>query len=131
MGPRRIDRLNSLLKEVISEVIHKEVKNPHLPPLITVTRVEITKDLQHAKVFISVIGEKEKKSLAVSILQQAHGFIRSHASKKVTMRFFPELSFYIDESVETQIHMEMLIAKIQKEREEREASNNTTGASDE
>lgn len=119
MVSHRIDRLNSLLKEVISDVIHKEIKNPSFPKLVTVTEVSITKDLQHAKVYISVIGPGNSKALAVSVLQKAAGFIRSHASKKVTLRFFPELTFYIDESLDKQLEMESLIDKVQKEREGR------------
>lgn len=56
MAVKRTDRLNSLLKEVISEVIRKDVRNPHVNELVTVTRVNISRDLRHAKVFISVIG---------------------------------------------------------------------------
>ncbi len=56
MAVKRTDRLNSLLKEVISEVIRREVRNPHVNELVTVTRVQISKDLHYAKVYISVIG---------------------------------------------------------------------------
>jgi ribosome-binding factor A len=120
MGHRRLDRLNSLLKEVISDVIRTEVKNPHLSPLFTVTEVDITKDLQHAKVYISVIGSKQEKTKTLAILQSAAGFIRSIATKQIVIRYFPELTFLLDESLEKQIHMEELLYKIRKEREERE-----------
>lgn len=120
MGAKRVDRLNSLLREVISEVIHKELKNPKVPQLITVTRVEITSDLQHAKVFISVIGDQAAKSQGVVALQSAAGFIAHHASKKVVMRYFPELKFYLDDSVDKQMQIENIITKIQAEREARE-----------
>jgi ribosome-binding factor A len=120
MGPRRLDRLNSLLKEVISDVIRKDIKNPHLTSLITITDVEITKDLQHAKVFVSVIGTKEEKKQTLLILQSASSFIRVSASKQVVMRYFPDLVFHLDESVEKQMHIEDIISKIQKERNERE-----------
>lgn len=116
---RRIERLNSLLKEVLTEVIRKEVKNPHLSPLFTVTRVEISKDLQHAKVYISVIGDDETKKKALAVLQSARGFIAKHAFKEVTMFHFPELNFILDESVEQQMHIESLISKIQAERKSR------------
>jgi ribosome-binding factor A len=120
MAVNRTDRLGSLLKEVISDVILREVKNPHLPSLLTVTSVEITKDLRQAKVFISVIGDPAKKALAIATLNQAAGFIAARASKQVVMRYFPELSFLLDDSVETQGRMQDLIAEIQEEREKRE-----------
>jgi ribosome-binding factor A len=120
MAVKRTDRLNSLLKQVISDVIHKEVKNPHLPPLLTITGVEITSDLQHAKVYVSVIGSPTIKAQAIATLQQASGFISTRASKQVVLRFFPHLTFLIDETVEKQGHMEDLIQEIQKERSARE-----------
>lgn len=120
MSGRRIERINSLLKEVISEVIRKEVKNPRLPQLITVTHVDVTKDLRHAKVFVSVIGEEAVKAEAIEVLQSASGFIAVHASKQVVMRYFPELTFVLDDSIDQQMRIDRLISDIQAERELRE-----------
>jgi ribosome-binding factor A len=117
---RRVERLNSLLKEVISSVIRKDVKNPHLPKLIAITHVDITKDLRHAKVYVSVIGDEAVKKEAIHVLQSAAGFIGVHASKKVVMRYFPELTFHIDETVDKQSRIEEIIGKIEKERRARE-----------
>ncbi|MCB1119463.1 MAG: ribosome-binding factor A, partial [Chlamydiia bacterium] len=58
MTVKRTDRLNTLLREVISDVIRKEIRNPKVSELLTVTRVEITKDLKFAKVYISVIASE-------------------------------------------------------------------------
>ena len=74
---RRIQRLNSLLKEVISDVIRAEVKNPHLPKLITITHVEVTKDLHHAKVYVSVIGDEKTRQEALNALQSAWALLES------------------------------------------------------
>lgn len=120
MAPKRTDRLNSLLQVVISEVIRKDVRNPHVGEFVSITSVEITKDLQHAKVYISVIGTDEQKARAVSALQSAAGFIAVHSSKKMTIHHFPELTFKLDDSVEKQMRIENVIHKIQKERGERE-----------
>jgi ribosome-binding factor A len=117
---RRVQRLNSLLKQVISDVIRKEVKNPHLPKLITITHVEITKDLRHAKVYVSVIGDEKAKQEACQALQSASGFIGVHASKEVMMRYFPALTFILDDTVDKQIRIEELIYQIEKERQARE-----------
>src|SRR4051794_5079499 len=106
---QRTDRLNSLLKEVISEVIRREVRNPHVNELLTVTRVEITKDLHYAKVFISVIGTPAQKEETLSALQSAAGFIAVNASQKVRMRYFPALNFKIDDSVEKHIRIQKLL----------------------
>lgn len=123
MAKQRTDRLNSLLKEVISDVIRKDVRNPHVKELLTVTRVEITKDLHYAKVFISVIGNEAEKEETLQALQTAAGFIAVNASKKVVMRYFPELTFKLDDSVDKHMRIEKLLGEITNERESR--SNDT------
>ncbi len=119
MVKNRVARLNSLLKEVISEVIHQDVKNPHVNRFVSVASVDISKDLQHAKVYISVIGTKEEKALTIRALTSAAGFIAVNASKKVTMRYFPALTFKLDESVDQQMHINSLLGQIHKEQESR------------
>ncbi len=119
MAIQRTDRLNSLLKEVISDVIRKDVRNPHVKGLITVTRVEITKDLHYAKVYISVIGSEEEKAESLKALQTAAGFIAVNSSKKVVMRYFPELTFKLDDSVDKHMRIEKILGEISHERESR------------
>lgn len=119
MTKQRTSRLNSLLKEVISDIIRKEVSNPHVNELVTVTRVDITKDLRHAKVYISVIGSAAQKEETLAALQSAAGFIAVQASKEVVMRFFPALSFVIDDSVEKHMRIEELLHKIATEKDTR------------
>lgn len=120
MSKKRVDRLNSLLKEVISDVIRKEVKNPHVNEFITVTRVDITTDLHYAKVYISVIGSETEKQETLSALNSAAGFIAVNSSKKVVMRYFPTLTFILDDSVEKQMRIEELLHKISDERSTRD-----------
>lgn len=119
MVVKRTDRLNSLLKEVISEVIKREVRNPHVNELVTVTRVQISKDLRHAKVFISVIGTEQEKGETIDALTSAAGFIAVNSSQKVVLRYFPELKFKLDDSVDKHMRIEELLTKISKERETR------------
>ncbi len=119
MAVKRTDRLNSLLKEVISEVIRQDVRNPHVTELVTVTRVQISKDLRHAKVYISVIGSEQAKIETIEALNSAAGFIAVHSSQKVVMRYFPELVFRLDDSVDKHMRIEQLINKINQERETR------------
>lgn len=113
--PERVDRLNSLLKEVISETIKKDAKNPHISELISITRVSVTKDLHHAKVYVSVIGDKKVKDDTIAALNSASGFIAVNSSKKVTMHYFPDLVFMLDDSVEKHMRIEELLKKIKEE----------------
>jgi ribosome-binding factor A len=125
MATRRTERLNSLLKEVISEVIHRDIHHVEgIDMFITITRVDITEDLMHAKVYISVIGKDKDKKRALMLLKEKAGRIARMASKKVVMRLFPVLEFLFDEGLEKQLKMEDLFQKISKEREGRTSQDN-------
>jgi ribosome-binding factor A len=122
MSSRRILRLNNLLTEVISETIHKEVKNPHVGSFVSVSRVEISPDLRHARVFISMLGSDEQKRETLEALRSAAGFIAVRSSKKVTMRFFPELHFHLDDSVDKWMRIEQIMQDIHKSDAEQRAA---------
>ncbi len=119
MVKKRIERLNSLLKEVISEVVMRNVRNPRVNQLVTITRVDISNDLQHAKVYISVIGPDLEKEQTLEALQSAAGFIAVHASKKVVMRYFPALTFRLDTSVDQHMRIDALLGQIHDEQKAR------------
>lgn len=119
MTKQRTERLNSLLREVIAGVIRTEVRNPKIPQLLSVTRVEITKDLSFAKVYISFIGDAINTQEAIHALQSASGFIGSAASKQVIMRTFPTLKFVLDDTVSKQMRIEELLANINAEEQNR------------
>lgn len=114
----RIDRINSLLREVISDVIRQQVKNPHVSSLITVTLVETSKDLHHATVHISVIGDKAVKNETMKALHQSAGFIAQASSKEVRLPYFPNLHFKLDEGVDKHERIEELLRGIEKEKED-------------
>lgn len=119
MAKDRIARLNSLLKEVIAEVIQRDVRNPHVHRLASVTSVDVSKDLHHAKVYISVIGTPPEKQATIAALQSAAGYISILASKKVVMRYFPALIFKLDESVEKQMTIDAKLEQIHAEEQSR------------
>ena len=123
MSDMRVKRLNSLLKEVINEVVRNDVRNPHVSELTSITEVDITKDLRHAKVYISVIGSDLEKEATLEALQSAAGFISVLASKKVVMRHFPALTFKLDTTVDKQMRIDSLLEKIHDEQEQRDDDN--------
>src|SRR5262245_58085308 len=116
MKKNRLSRVNSLLKEVIFEVIQKDVRNPHVNTFISVTEVDTSADLHHAKVYISMIGTDAEKAKVLAAIQTAAGFIAVHASEKVKLRYFPSLTFYLDTAAEEHMKIEKLLADIEKER---------------
>lgn len=120
---RRTHRLNSLLKEVISEVVRKDVGHPKVSSLVTVTAVDITKDLTLAKVHISVIGTEQEKQETIQALQSAAGYIAVLASKKVVLRHFPSLTFKLDDSVDKHIRINSILQDIEQEKQQRAPSS--------
>ncbi len=120
---KRTDRLNSLLKEVISEVIIRDVRNPKVHTLITVTAVDVSKDLHNANVYISVIGSDQDKKQTLQALRSAAGYISSLASKKVVLRYFPHLTFVLDEGVDAHLQIDAVLQKIHDEEQQRNTSH--------
>lgn len=116
-------RLNSLLKEVISEVITKEVKNPDVSTFVTVTEVEITSDSHHAKVFISVLGNAEEKKKTLEALESGAGYIAVRASKKVVLRIFPSLTFFLDTSLDKHFRIDEILQDIHEREKKRTSSD--------
>ncbi len=124
MSSMRVVRLNSLLKEVISEVLRRDIHHVEnvSADLVTVTSVEITPDLSYAKVFVSVIAPLPTKQKIVEALQSSAGMIGSLSSKKVRIRHFPKLEFFLDEGLEKQLRVQELLSKISDERQSRGSS---------
>jgi ribosome-binding factor A len=116
---RRLKRINSLLKEVISEVIRKEVKRSDVSELFTILDVDVTKDFRYAKVSLSVIGSEEEKQKTLKALNEAASFIAFHSSKRVVMHYFPELRFELDNSTDKHMHIDSILNKIHKEEDKR------------
>lgn len=123
MKGRRLEKIASLLQEVISEVIQKDVKNPNVGPFVSVSRVEVSADIHHAKVFLSIIATNAEKQVTLEALQSAAGFIGVQAAKKVVLRYFPQLTFKIDNSVDEHMKIEKLLGKINEERQTRSGSD--------
>ncbi len=102
-----------MLKIEISEIIHREMKDPRVG-FVTITDVDITADLRHARVYVSVLGDDEAKRLSLKALKNASGFFRAEVGKRVKMRTTPEIDFRFDESIEQGIRMFELLQKIKK-----------------
>jgi ribosome-binding factor A len=97
---RRTERINDLLREEISDLLRRGLKDPRLAGLITVTEADVSPDLAHAKVFISVMGTDEEKASTFRALAAAASFVRRELRKRLTIRRVPELAFLPDDSLE-------------------------------
>ena len=89
----RINRISEEVKREISNIIQGELKDPRLPEFVSVTSVNVTRDLRYAKVYISILGNDEEKKAALQGLKNAAGFIRREIGQRIKLRNTPELKF--------------------------------------
>ena len=97
---RRIDRVNELLRQEISQLLSRQVKDPRLTGVISITQVRTTHDLRSALVSLSVMGDAAAKRDALEGIQSAATFIRKELKDRVALRYVPFLSFEVDNSLE-------------------------------
>ena len=97
--PRRIERLNSLILRDVSELLRYEVKDPRVSGVVSVTRVDVSNDVQHAKVYVSVYGNLREKESTIAALQSAAGFTRRQLRGRLETRHVPVLKFILDETL--------------------------------
>lgn len=104
-------RLNSNLRNVLAELLATRVRDPRVEP-VTLTGVEVSRDLSVAKVFYSVLGEEETQHLAQRGLESVGGFLRGEVGRELRMRNVPALRFHFDASLERGRHIESLLRKM-------------------
>lgn len=114
MGVDRISRLSEEVRKELSYIIQNELKDPRIPMLTSITRVEITRDLRYAKVFVSVFGDEEQKIKCIEGLKSAAGFIRKEIGSRVNIRYTPEMIFEIDNSIEYGLNISKKIKEMNK-----------------
>ena len=98
--PRRIGRVNGLLRQEISQLLSRDIKDPRLRGVISVTRVQTSGDLRIARVFFSVMGDREAKRTALEGVQSAAAFLRRELGERLSLRYVPLLKFELDDSME-------------------------------
>jgi len=108
----RIERVNSLIRHEISELLRRQIKDPRLSSFVAVTEVSTSADLRHAKIFVSRISSEEEKQKTLSALATASGFFRKELAKRLKLRRIPELTFQWDYSIEQGDHLLKLIDEV-------------------
>jgi len=108
----RIERVNSLIRQEISELLQRQVKDPRLGGFIAVTEVTTTTDMRHAKVYVSRMCSQEEKQETLDALSAASSFIRKELYNRLRLRRIPQLYFEWDDSIERGDRLSQLIDKI-------------------
>jgi len=106
----RTRRVGEQIQRELAGLIRDEIKDPRIG-MVSVTAVIVSRDLSHAKVYVSVLGNAERTDASVSVLSNAAGFLRHKLGKILHIRVIPELRFYLDRSLEEGARMGALINK--------------------
>src|SRR5215467_11682891 len=109
MQGKRLERVNQLIKEEVSLLLQRELKDPRLG-FVTVTEVDVTPDLKYAKVYVSVLGDEARWKASFQALDSARGFVWNWLRRHLDLRVTPEISFRPDRSMEHAAHIQALLA---------------------
>ena len=109
---QRSDRVAAAIREEVANFLAEGIKDPRVTALVTVTGVEMTRDLRHAKVFVSVMGEDSQRASTIEGLASVQGFLRSRLARSLSLRVAPEVQFVMDESVARAARIETLLNQI-------------------
>jgi ribosome-binding factor A len=110
MKTHRVARVAEVVREVAAETILHEIRDPRVKN-VTVTRAEVAGDLQHAKVYVSIMGSERDQKICMHGLQRAAGFVQSKLADRMTTRFIPAIQFVLDKGVKNSIEVARLISE--------------------
>jgi ribosome-binding factor A len=110
----RQEKLGELIAAELSELLRTRVKDPRVG-FASITHVEVSGDLRHAKVFVSVMGSPEEREATMQGLKNATGFLRHELATRLTLRYMPEIVFKLDKSIEEGSRILELIHKVEQE----------------
>lgn len=111
---RRADRVAEAIRENVATFLNSGAKDPRLVAVVTVTAVDVTPDLRHAKIFISMMGSDAERSSTLEALNGMTGHLRSRLARAMSLRMAPEVSFRVDETVARAARIESLLAEVRE-----------------
>jgi ribosome-binding factor A len=116
---RRTLRVNDLLREQISDILRREARDPRLEAMWSITEVDTSQDLRHAKVYVSVLGSDDEREGVMRALDAARPFLHRQLRQRLPdLRLIPELSFRRDISIERGAHLTQILNELARERGE-------------
>ena len=111
MTSRRVLKAAEAIREVVSMAILTELRDPRIQD-VTVTYVEVSADMRHAKVHISVMGDEKKQDLSLRGLQNASGFLQQKVGNRIDTRYIPKLRFMLDQGVKNSIEVARILDEV-------------------
>ena len=113
MSYNRIDRISEEVRREVDRIIREDLNDPRISGTFSVTHADVTRDLRHAKIYVSVL-EDDKREGMMAALKKAAGFIRRELGHNIIIRYSPELSFVSDENIAYGVHIAKVLADAQK-----------------
>jgi len=114
---KRTDRIGALMQREISDILQREIKDPRVG-FCTVTHVEVSSDLRHAKARVSIMGDETQCQNSMAGLKNAAGFIRREIGQRLSLRYNPEIRFILDKSTDYILTVDKLLKEIETEERE-------------
>lgn len=114
MASRRNDRVRAAMRQEISNMLQRDLKDPRLG-FATVTDVRVSGDLQHVQVYVSILGDDVSRQQTMEALESARGYVRSEIGRRVQLRLTPEITFAYDDSIERGARLLRLISEVQSD----------------
>jgi ribosome-binding factor A len=112
---RRADRVAEAIREEVATFLATQAKDPRIVGFVTVTAVDVTQDLRHARVFVSVYGTETERASTIDGLISSAPAVRSHIAHAVKLRIVPEIEFKIDDSIARAARIEELLAQVKRD----------------
>ena len=113
---RRADRVADAIREDVATFLRSGAKDPRLVGMVTITAVDVPRDLRHAKIFVSILGSDTERAATLDALESMKGHVRTRLAKSLALRVAPELSFKLDESVAHAARIESLLAQVREKK---------------
>ncbi len=108
----RNGRINEEIKKDVSNTIQNKIKDPRLSAMVSVTKVDTTKDLSYTKIYVSIFGSEIEKKETIQALKSSTGLIRKEIGMHVKLRHVPQVIIELDETIERAIHLENIFHQI-------------------
>jgi ribosome-binding factor A len=113
MTEQRAHRVGEEIKREVSDILRNQMKDPRMSKMISVTDALVTRDLRHAKLFVSVFGSDEEQEETLKALIKAVGFIRTEIGKRIRLRHTPDISFHLDKSIAYGAHINQILRELE------------------
>ena len=113
MSYNRIDRISEEVRREVDRIIREDLSDPRIAGTFSITHADVTRDLRHAKIYVSVL-EDDKREGMMAALKKAAGFIRRELGRNIIIRYSPELTFVSDENIAYGVHIAKVLADAQK-----------------